>query len=83
MDEKKKKGSNIETTTLEKVPMEERKNWIDVALIQAGIMICVPSLLLGGILAESMSLTNAILSGVVGYLIVIVLFCLMDRDCEG
>ena len=25
MDEKKKKGSNIETTTLEKVPMEERK----------------------------------------------------------
>ncbi len=26
--------------------MEERKNWIDVALIQAGIMICVPSLLL-------------------------------------
>ena len=42
MDEKKKKGSNIETTTLEKVPMEERKNWIDVALIQAGIMICVP-----------------------------------------
>ncbi len=34
-----KKGSNIETTTLEKVPMEERKNWIDVALIQAGIMI--------------------------------------------
>ena len=54
MDEKKKKGSNIETTTLEKVPMEERKNWIDVALILAGIMICVPSLLLGGRLAESM-----------------------------
>lgn len=77
MDEKKKRGSNIETTTLEKVPMEERKGWIDVALIQAGIMICVPSLLLGGILAESMSLTNAIISGVVGYLIVIVLFCLM------
>ena len=31
MDENKKRGSNIETTTLEKVPMEERKGWIDVA----------------------------------------------------
>lgn len=72
-----KKGSGFETTTLSVVPMEDRKSWIDVALIQAGIMICVPSLLLGGILAESMSLSNAILSGVVGYIIVIVLFCLM------
>ncbi|MGN0711219.1 MAG: cytosine permease [Anaerovoracaceae bacterium] len=72
-----KKKNNIETTTLSRVPMEDRKNWIDVALIQAGIMICVPSLLLGGILAESMSMANAILSGILGYLIVIVLFSLM------
>lgn len=76
MAEKKKMGG-IETTTLEPVPMENRKSWLDVALIQAGIMICVPSLLLGGILADSMSLTNAILSGVIGYLIVIFLFSLM------
>lgn len=76
MTEKKKK-SGIETTTLEKVPMEDRKSWFDVALIQAGIMICVPSLLLGGILADAMSLTNAILSGVIGYIIVIILFSLM------
>ena len=73
----KNKKSGIETTTLEPVPIEERKSWFDVALIQAGIMICVPSLLLGGILADSMSLTSAILSGVIGYLIVIVLFSLM------
>ena len=77
MEDKKKKSGSIETTTLERVPMGERKGWIDVALIQAGIMICVPSLLLGGILAEGMSLTNAILSGVVGYCIVVVLFVLM------
>lgn len=52
--------SQIETTTLQPVPMEERKSWIDVALIQAGLMICVPSLLLGGILAEGMELGEAI-----------------------
>ena len=71
------KHTNIETTTLESVPMEDRKSWVNVALIQAGIMICVPSLLLGGILAGSMSLSGAILSGTVGYVIVIILFCLM------
>ena len=76
MKEKKKSGG-IETTTLMPVPAEERKSWLDVALIQAGIMICVPSLLLGGILAESMPLSGAVVSGIVGYLIVILVFCLM------
>ena len=74
---KEKKHASVETITLESVPMEDRKSWIDVALIQAGIMICVPSLLLGGILAESMDLGPAILSGTVGYIIVSLLFCLM------
>ena len=52
--EQEKKAGNVESVTLEQVPMEERKSWADVAMIQAGIMICVPSLMLGGILAESM-----------------------------
>ena len=76
MNEERKKGG-LETTTLQRVPLEARKSWLDVALIQAGIMICVPSLMLGGILAESMPLTSAVLSGVIGYIIVIILFCLM------
>lgn len=75
--ENKIKKSTMETTTLTKLSMEERKSWISVAFMQAGIMICVPSLLLGGILAGSMSLSNAILSGVIGYVIVCILFCLM------
>lgn len=75
--EEKTKTKTMETTTLTQVPIEERKSWISVAFMQAGIMICVPSLLLGGMLASSMSLTDAILSGIVGYLIVAVLFCLM------
>lgn len=75
--EEKWKGNGMETTTLSEVPMEDRKSWINVALIQAGIMICVPSLLLGGMLVEAMSFRDAIISGVIGYLIVAVLFCLM------
>ncbi len=76
MNEEKKR-SRVETTTLEPVPMEERKSWLNVALIQAGIMICVPSLLLGGMLVQSMSFGAAIAAGVIGYVIVIFLFCLM------
>ena len=73
----KSKTNSMETTTLEKVPMDKRKSWISVAFMQAGIMICVPSLLLGGILAGAMPLSHAILSGIVGYMIVIILFSLM------
>ncbi|MBR4862143.1 MAG: cytosine permease [Firmicutes bacterium] len=64
-----KKKTNIETTTLEQVPEHERKGWVDVALIQAGVFICVPSLLLGGLLASSMSLGSAILAGIIGYVL--------------
>ncbi|MDY3618304.1 cytosine permease [Agathobaculum sp.] len=67
------KENKMESVTLQPVPMDERKSWIDVALIQAGILICVPSLMLGGMLAQSMSMSSAILSGLVGYAIVIVL----------
>ena len=44
----KPKKHTMETTTLTEVPAEERKSWISVAFMQAGIMICVPSLMLGG-----------------------------------
>lgn len=77
MKNKKEKKHLMETTTLTKVPMSERKSWISVAFMQAGIMICVPSMLLGGMLAQAMSLSNAIFSGVIGYIIVIFIFSLM------
>ena len=70
--EQEKKTGNVESVTLEQVPMEERKSWADVAMIQAGIMICVPSLMLGGILAESMPMSQAIWSGVIGWEVILV-----------
>ena len=68
MNEKKSK-LNFETTTLSVVPENERKSWLDVAFIQAGVYICVPSLMLGGLLVDGMGLTNAIIAGTVGYLL--------------
>ena len=44
MSEKK---SSVESLALSPVPQEARKKWLDVAFIQAGVVICVPSLMLG------------------------------------
>lgn len=68
-----KSKSKIEVTTLNVVPDNEKKSWLDVSLIQAGVYICVPSLLLGGLLISSMSMTNAIIAGTLGYLVSVVI----------
>ena len=54
MAENQTKESKIEKITLNIVPQDKRKSWLDVSLIQAGVYICVPSLLLGGLLISSM-----------------------------
>ena len=74
--ENKQKIVKVETTTLEQVPENERKGWVDVALIQAGVYICVPSLLVGGLLASGMTLLNAIISGILGYVISVIITAL-------
>lgn len=63
----KKKNHGVETTTLHRVPVTERKSWIDIAYIQAGVIICVPSLMYGGMLAEGMDFIPAMIAGVLGY----------------
>ncbi len=66
-------GSNVETTTLHPVPTEEKRSWVSVMLIQAGAQICVPSLLLGGLLVEALPLKEAIIAGFLGYIGVAIL----------
>ena len=47
-----KHKSHVENVALKEVPQELRQHWISVTFIQAGIMICVPSLMLGGLLGS-------------------------------
>lgn len=61
------KNSNIEQSTLNRVPENEKMGWKAIALIQIGVMICVPSLMLGGLLAEAMDFKSAILATLLGY----------------
>lgn len=55
-----------ELYALTPVPMDQRQSWISLAIVQAGIFICIPSFLLGALLAENFPIYQGILAGVLG-----------------
>lgn len=63
----------MENSALEQVRPEDRKGWISLAFVQMGMIICVPSLLLGCLLSLGMPLWKAIASGTAGYLLTVLL----------
>lgn len=68
----KSKSENNEITALAPIPMSKRMDWFSMAFIQAGICVCVPAFLLGSLLAEEMNVVPAIISGSLGYLLVVI-----------
>ena len=72
MSTNENKGKKAEVTALQAISAEDRKDWISLAFVQAGICVCVPAFLLGALLAEAMPIWPAIISGSLGYLIVVV-----------
>lgn len=71
-----KKGK-VEINALAPVPKEDRKSWISIAFVQAGICVCVPAFLLGALLAEAMPIWQAVMSGTLGYVIVVVVMSIL------
>lgn len=67
------KQKSIEAFALTQVPKDQRKSWIAMVMVQAGMVICIPAFLLGSMLAEGMSTTNAVIAGIIGYLMVLLL----------
>lgn len=68
-----------EVNALKPIAMNERMSWTSMAFIQAGICVCVPSFLLGALLAESMTVWSAILSGTIGYVIVVIVMSILGQ----
>lgn len=63
----------IEAFALSRVPREQRKSWVDMVMVQAGMVICIPAFLLGSMLAEGMPTLQAMVAGVIGYGMVLTL----------
>lgn len=70
-------GGSVETNALSPKTKDERQSWLALAFVQAGICVCVPSFLEGALLAEAMPFYEAILSGIIGYIIVVVLMSIL------
>ncbi len=70
-------SNNKEVNALQQKTMEERQGWISLAFVQAGICVCVPSFMEGALLAEAMPFWEAILAGVVGNGIVVILMSIL------
>lgn len=70
-------NKKAERNALTPIPKTERKSWISMAFVQAGICVCVPSFLEGALLAEAMPIWEAILSGSLGYVIVVVVMAIL------
>ena len=67
---KQDKEGFVEQHALDQIPVNQRKGWLSIALIWAGAMISVTSLMVGGALVSGLTLGRAIGAGVVGYLII-------------
>ena len=71
---------NVEANALTPISADERQGWVSLAFVQAGICVCASSFWEGAILAESMPLWEAILSGSIGYLIVVILMSILGMQ---
>lgn len=61
-----KDESIVESITLNPVPLSQRKNWKAIVFVQAGLSICVPALMMGGILIDGMTFWSAIIADTIG-----------------
>lgn len=65
------------------VSAEQRQSWYSIALVWIGAMICVSSLMVGGLLGSGMTLGKCVLTVLIGYGIVCVYMCFMGvQGCD-
>lgn len=72
-----------EKTNAFEIKAEERQSWGSIAMVWIGSMICVPSLMVGGILGTSLTIPQIIAAIVIGYGIICFYMSLMGiQGCD-
>lgn len=65
------------------IKAEERQSWISIALVWIGSMICVPALMIGGMLGSGLSLGQCAVAIIIGYAIICVYMSFMGmQGCD-
>ena len=67
----KDRAIQIEKTTLNKVSESEKKSWQSIAFIWAGSVICVPALMVGGMISAGLNFGQSVIAMIIGYVIVV------------
>jgi len=75
-----KKPQVLETTTYQPVPLEEKRSWGSIAFVWMGSTICVPALMVGGMIGMGMPFSQAIWAMVAGFALVCVYMILIGTQ---
>lgn len=59
------------------IKAEERQSWVSITMVWIGSMICVPALMIGGMLGSGLSLGTCALAIIVGYALICVFMSFM------
>jgi cytosine permease len=70
------KSTNMERKALSRIPEKERQRWTSIAFIWIGTMICIPMLMVGGLLSSAMPFWDVVWSAVIGFGICAAIMCL-------
>ena len=73
-------NSAVEKKALSRVPKEQRQSWYSIAFIWIGTMICIPMLMVGGLLSASMTFGNVLLACFLGFAICSVLMIMVGMQ---
>lgn len=65
------------------IKADERQSWVSIALVWIGSMICVPALMVGGMLGSGLPLGKCVVAIVIGYAIICVYMSFMGmQGCD-
>ena len=74
------KIGTVERKALSRVAPEQRQSWYSIAFIWVGTMICIPMLMVGGMLSTSMTFADVILACFLGFAICSLLMILVGMQ---
>lgn len=67
----------MKQTTGFEIKAEERQSWVSITMVWIGAMICVPALMIGGMMGAGLSLASAALAIIIGYALICVFMSFM------
>lgn len=67
----------MKQTTGFKIQAEDRQSWGAITMVWIGAMICVPALMIGGMIGAGLSLESAAIAIIIGYALICILMSFM------